>query len=190
MRKSVLFVIAMMIGSWSAQAFADPPAHAPAHGWRKKHDPEYAGYTGYTGTRWERDYDISSGRCNREEIGAVLGGVAGGVVGSKVSSAENRTVGTIIGAVAGALIGARIGRELDEGDRGCFGHALEIARPGDRVSWENRTTGVSYTLVPGEGRQNDTGTCRDFTLLTSAGGERSKRAGRACQTSRGVWRIA
>jgi len=177
----------MMIGSWSAQTFADPPAHAPAHGWRKKHDPYYVGYTG---TRWDRDYDVSSGRCNHEEIGAVLGGVAGGVVGSKVASPENRTVGIIIGAAAGALIGARIGHELDEGDRGCFGHALEIARPGERVTWENRATGVSYTLVPGEGRQGDAGTCRDFTLVASSRAERSKRAGKACQTSRGVWRIA
>ena len=22
---------------------AEPPAHAPAHGWRKKHDPAYVG---------------------------------------------------------------------------------------------------------------------------------------------------
>jgi len=33
-------------------ALADPPDHAPAHGWRKKHDPAYVGYTG---REWERD---------------------------------------------------------------------------------------------------------------------------------------
>ena len=33
-------------------AIAVPPAHAPAHGWRRKHDPTYAGYS--TG-RWEGD---------------------------------------------------------------------------------------------------------------------------------------
>ena len=27
-------------------AYADPPPWAPAHGWRKKHDPNYVGYTG------------------------------------------------------------------------------------------------------------------------------------------------
>jgi len=186
MRKSVVFLIAVVVGSFSVQALADPPAHAPAHGWRKKHDPYYVGYTG---TKWERDYDVSSGRCNREEIGAVLGGVAGGVVGSKVTSPQNRTVGIIIGAAAGALIGARIGRELDEGDRGCFGHVLEIARPGHQVTWENRTTGVSYSLVPGEGRQDGAGMCRDFTLVASAGAGKSKRTGNACQTSRGVWKV-
>lgn len=187
MRKSFVFVVALLVGGWSAEILADPPAHAPAHGWRKKHDSHYIGYSG---TSWERDYDLSSGRCNRQEIGAVLGGVAGGVVGSRVSSPENRLVGVIVGAAAGALIGARIGRELDEGDRGCFGHALEIAPPGGRITWQNHETGVSYSLVPGAGRQERTGMCRDFTLVASAGAEKSKRTGRACQTSRGVWKIA
>ena len=93
----------------SAGALADPPAHAPAHGWRKKHDPEYVGYTG---TKWERDYGISSGSCNREEIGALVGGVIGGAVGARTASEENRTVAVIIGAAVGALVGSRIGREL------------------------------------------------------------------------------
>ncbi len=186
MRKSVVFVAAMLVGGWCAQALADPPPHAPAHGWRKKHDQSYVGYSG---TKWDRDYDISSGRCNREEIGAVLGGVAGGVVGSRVASPENRVVGIIIGAAAGALIGSRIGRELDQGDRGCFGHVLEIAPPGERITWDNHATGVRYSLVPGQGRQDKAGLCRDFTLLASVGAQQSKRAGKACQTSRGVWTI-
>jgi surface antigen len=186
MRNAVLLLTVVFAVSWSADVLADPPAHAPAHGWRKKHDP---GYVGYSGTKWDRDYDVTSGHCNREEIGAVLGGVAGGVVGSKVASPENRVVGIIIGAAAGALIGSRIGRELDEGDRGCFGHALEIAAPGSRVTWQNRQTGVTYVLVPGEGRQEKGGLCRRFTLEASRGAEKSKRDARACQESRGVWKM-
>jgi hypothetical protein len=146
MRKQFALLIGALLSVLLASAsLAEPPAHAPAHGWRKKHDP---GYVGYTGTTWERDYDISSGHCNREEIGAVLGGVVGGVVGSRVGSDGNRTVATIIGVAAGALIGSRIGRELDESDRGCFGHALEIGEPGRRVTWSNPNTGVSYSLLP------------------------------------------
>ena len=79
--KATLLVVPSLI-AWAGAAFADPPAHAPAHGWRKKHDP---GYVGYTGSTWERDYDVATGHCNREEIGAVVGGVAGGVIGSKVA---------------------------------------------------------------------------------------------------------
>jgi surface antigen len=186
MRVTVLSLVIALATVWAAQAFAEPPAHAPAHGWRKKHDPNYVGYTG---TQWERDYEVSSGHCNREEIGAVLGGIAGGVVGSKVASSDNRVVGVIIGAAAGALIGARIGRELDDGDRGCFGHTLEIARPGSRVTWENRTTGVRYALVPGEGRPEGGAACRDFVLEATASSGKVKRAGRACQQSPGVWKV-
>jgi surface antigen len=187
MRVFTALLTLFLAGGWALQALADPPAHAPAHGWRKKHDPYYVGYTG---TKWERDYDIESGRCNREEIGAVLGGVAGGVIGSRVGSPENRTVAIIIGAAAGALIGAKIGRELDEGDRGCFGHALEIGAPGRAVTWRNRATGVDYVLVPGEGRNRSAGTCREFTLTAKLGSEKSKRSGKACQNSTGVWKIA
>ena len=34
-------------------ALSQPPPHAPAHGWRKKNDPYYVGYTG---RQWERDF--------------------------------------------------------------------------------------------------------------------------------------
>lgn len=186
MRGSVVLLLMALATGWSVEALADPPAHAPAHGWRKKHDPYYVGYTG---TRWERDYDVASGHCNREEIGAVLGGVAGGVVGSKVAAPDNRVVGIIIGAAAGALLGAKIGRELDDGDRGCFGHSLEIARPGERVTWENRATGVRYAIVPGAGRTEGPSTCRDFVLEATAPTGQSKRSARACQQSPGVWKV-
>ena len=71
---------------------ADPPAHAPAHGWRKKHDPYYLGYTG---RQWSRDYGILGGRCDREVVGAVLGGVLGGAVGSQVGDGEPNRKGLI-----------------------------------------------------------------------------------------------
>ena len=106
--------------------------------WRKKHDPYYVGYTG---TPWERDYEITSGHCNREAIATVIGGVVGGVVGSKVSSPEDRTVATIVGVIIGAAIGNKIGKELDEADRGCFGHTLEVGAIGQRVTWTNDATG-------------------------------------------------
>lgn len=111
----------------------------------------------------------------------------GGVIGSKVASPDNRLVGTIIGAAVGALVGSRIGRELDEGDRGCFTHALEITWPGGRVEWANRETGMSYVLTPDEGRRESSGMCRPFTLeAMGCGGQPEKRTGRACQQSRAV----
>lgn len=186
MRSVAAFIACLLLASWVMQALADPPPHAPAKGWRKKHDPEYVGYTG---TRWERDYEVSSGHCNRQEIGAVLGAAAGGVIGSRVGE-DNRTVATIIGAAVGALIGAKIGKELDEADRGCFAHALEIAPPGKRVSWDNPGTGVHYAILPLEARQLDAKTCRDFTLIASRGSQKSTEKGLACQTRTGVWELA
>ena len=67
---------------------ADPPPHAPAHGWRAKHDSYYVGYTG---TRWPSDYEITSGHCNREEVGAVIGGVTGGI--DRTRSCASRKTG-------------------------------------------------------------------------------------------------
>lgn len=187
MRKSALALVFGIVTSFvGGAALADPPAHAPAHGWRKKHDPEYVGYTG---TKWERDYDISSGHCNREEIGAVVGGVIGGAVGARTSSEENRTVAVLIGAAVGALIGSRIGRELDDADRGCFGHALEIGPAGHTVRWTNSTTGVSYALVPGAGKKVNGISCRDYSLTATRGKASEKRRGTACQTSVGAWTL-
>ena len=60
-----LVIVASFLGTCLTTAFADPPAHAPANGWRKKHDPNY---TGYAGTQWETDYEISTGHCNREAM--------------------------------------------------------------------------------------------------------------------------
>lgn len=166
---------------------ADPPAQAPAHGWRKKHDPAYVGYTG---TKWERDYEVASGSCNREAIGAVVGGVIGGAVAGHNSSAENRTVAVIIGAAAGALIGSRIGRALDDADRGCFGHVLEIGAAGRPVKWTNSSTGVRYNLVPGAGKDLKGKPCRQFSLTATRGKTTEKRQGTACQTGVGVWSLA
>ena len=87
--KAAPFLLLILLVVLAAPAVADPPAHAPAHGWRQKHDPYYIGYTG---RQWPRDYGILSGKCNREAVATVLGGVVGGVIASRVSEPENRTV--------------------------------------------------------------------------------------------------
>lgn len=184
--KSAAVILLLLVGAWSAEAIADPPSHAPAHGWRKKHDPYYVGYTG---RHWEHDYGILSGHCNREAVATVLGGVVGAAVGSRTAEPEDRTVATIIGAVAGAVIGNWIGRKLDDLDRACIGHALELGKSGQRVLWTNESTGVEYELVPGAERERDGAACREFKLAAAAGGEKSSRPGVACESQPGVWEI-
>jgi surface antigen len=187
MRKPITLLAATLGAALlSSLTLAKPPEHAPAHGWRKKNDP---GYVGYTGTAWERDYGVSSGRCNREEIGAVLGGAAGAVIGSR-SSDEHRVVATILGGAAGALIGAAIGREMDEGDRGCVGHALEIGSAGQKITWVNSRTGVSYVIVPDAGKKSNGKACRGFTLVGTHKGKKEERRGKACQSAAGRWEIS
>lgn len=178
--------MSLLVAAWALPAVADPPAHAPAHGWRKKHDPYYVGYTGQ---QWERDFDISSGTCNRQAIATVLGAVVGGVVASRVAEPQNRTVATIIGVIAGAAIGNRIGHELDEADRGCFGHVLEIAKSGQRITWTNEATHVRYELSPGADRKRNGAACREFTLAAVAGTSNSSQHGVACQAQPGAWQI-
>ena len=187
MRKQTAFLIASLLAVLQGSlALAEPPAQAPAHGWRKKHDPAYLGYTG---TKWEHDYEISEGRCNREEIGAVLGGVVGGVVGAKAGSEDHRAVAIILGAAAGALIGSRIGRELDDKDRGCMAHALELGQPGRPVTWVNPETGVHFAVVPGTSGKGDSKACRSYQLTATRNGKKEQRRGTACQAGVGEWKI-
>jgi surface antigen len=183
--KAAQVLVVLLAGAWIASAAADPPAHAPAHGWRKKHE---GAYVGHAGAEWDNDYEIASGRCNRDAIGAVVGGVVGGVIANRVSE-ENRAVATVIGAAAGALIGRKIGAVLDERDRDCVVHALDIGAPGRLVVWSNVVTGVRYELAPGADRVRNGSVCREFTLAAAGHGEQSSRRGLACRSRAGQWQV-
>ena len=167
-------------------ALADPPAHAPAHGWRAKHDPYCVGYTGH---RWDDDYGIREGRCDRDRVGTVLGAVVGGAVGSQVGNDDNRLIAILVGATIGAIIGHEIGDSMDRDDRACFGHSLELLDDGHRVRWDGARPGVSYLLIP-EGRfERDNRVCRRFTLVHDSGGRKVKKRGSACRYGEGEWRM-
>jgi surface antigen len=186
---------------------AEPPPWAPAHGWRKKNDPNYVGYTG---NRWPEDYGVLDGRCDAAKVGSVVGSVVGGVVGGAIGSevakdSPNRRVAIVVGTVIGAVIGHRVGAEIDGGDRGCMGHALELVGERKSVRWTNPKSGVSYVLTP---TRNFTGDqrnpCRQFTAVASRGAGRDERKGKgwgkgkardgdatfqgvACRAANGEW---
>ena len=181
-----LFTVLLLGLVSTVTAFADPPSHAPAHGWRAKQDTYYVGYMG---NRWHRDYGIRSGHCNREAVATVLGGIIGGTIGAEIGDDGREAVAIIIGAAAGALIGNKIGGELDEADRSCFGHALEIAEPGQVVTWMNSETGVEYEMALGRKAGEHGDSCRRYMLLGSVGNTKSFRQGVACQTKPGVWDV-
>ena len=184
----VFLLLAMASFMALSSAWADPPPWAPAHGWRKKHDPYYVGYEG---RRWPSDYGVLRGRCNREAIGAVLGAAVGGAIGSRVSKGDQRAVATVVGVVIGAIVGAQIGRSMDEEDRACIGHALELSQAGRPVYWENSRSGARYTLTPlGETVSHRGRTCREFMLEVRFPGKRDHSEQKACRNEDGTWSIA
>ena len=170
---------------------ADPPPWAPAHGWRKKHDKQYVGYTG---SKWDRDYGIVSGRCDRQAItsavGAAAGAVVGGVIGSQVVKGDGHSVAVLVGAVIGSVVGEKIAREIDDGDRACMGQSLELAASNAPINWVNPTTRVSYVLTPLGGYKQDGQVCREFNLRASGGGDKGSGRAFACQTRDGTWQLA
>jgi surface antigen len=167
-------------------AFADPPPHAPAHGWRKKHDPYYVGYTG---RHWSDDYGIRDGRCDRDHVATVLGAVAGGAVGAAVSNDDNRLVAIMLGAAIGAVVGREIDRDMDRSDRACFGHSLELLEDDRRVRWDGARSGMLYTLTPGSRFERNGKVCRHFTLVRDFDGRQIRKNGSACRTGDGDWQM-
>jgi surface antigen len=170
----------------SSTALSDPPDHAKAHGWRKKNDPRYVGYTG---RNWERDYGILEGSCNRKEIGTVLGAVVGGAIGSQVGSGDGRAVAIIIGSVLGAVIGREIGRDLDDGDRACIGHPLELGEAGRSVRWLNERTRTNYVVTPLALSSKDAKNCRRFKIQATLDGKARASEGFACRDASGAWKM-
>ena len=183
MAVAVLWVLTMPV----QVSFGEPPSWAPAHGWRSKHDSLYLGYTG---KKWDRDFGVLDGRCNRQAVGAVIGAATGGAIGSQVDQGEGRQVATIVGTVLGATLGANIGRDMDEKDRACLGHALELAGVEHGVAWTNADKSVAYRVIPLGGSTADNGwLCREFVARASASGRTDTVRHKACSGGNGVWRI-
>jgi surface antigen len=183
MRSLAVRLVPALALALAAPVGADPPPHAKAHGWRKKNDPTYIGYTGKT---WPQDYGVISGQCQTDVILGVAGAAVGGVLGSQIGDGAGRTVATIAGAALGAIVGSNIGRQLDQGDQACIGHSLELTPSGQAVRWTSTSGGTNYLLVP----VKDVGTdCREFRLEASTNGKRSWGTKVACRNGDGVWKL-
>jgi surface antigen len=193
MRLSSLVVTSLITSlaiALSVPAIAQPPAHAPAHGFRaKQKNRNQTTYIGRAGYEWELDYGVKSGNCDRRAIATALGGITGALIANRVADDDNRTVATLLGAAAGAFIGNRIGRNIDKADEACIGHALELGENGQPVNWTNEDTGVTYQVVPGADRDRNGSICREFTFTAIAGSDKSTRQGLGCESEPGVWQI-
>jgi surface antigen len=181
--RAVAVTAAAIVFAISLPAVAEPPPHAKAHGWRKKNDPSYRGYTG---KQWEKDYGVVSGRCNTDAVLAVAGGAIGGVVGARTTNPDSRAVAVIVGTAIGAVLGAKIGREIDRADQACIGHSLELAGDNKAVRWNNAQTGVAYELVP---LASDGKNCRNFRLNATRGSASESALRKACRDGQGQWQL-
>jgi outer membrane lipoprotein SlyB len=173
----------LLAATLAAPVMADPPSHAPAHGYRNK-DKQARRFKGYTGVEWQEDYGVREGRCNTDTVLTVVGAAGGAIIGNRTASAENRTIATIIGAVAGGIIGNQIGEAIDDGDRGCIGHSLEMGAVGQRISWTNPRTHVAYTLRPVADLQDG---CRRFEYRPGASSQLQTMT--ACRREGAAWVI-
>ena len=159
------------------------------HGYHEDHgnhgDHGDHGYHGYHGDDWDSDYGVvSSGRCNTDAVLGVAGAVTGAVIGNSTSAPANRGIATVIGAIAGGIIGSAVGNSIDDGDRACMGHSLELAPIGRPVVWVNPRSRVAWRVVPMSNVSRD---CREFDVYRDYGGRHSREHMVACRRDRGYW---
>ncbi len=162
------------------------PRTRPAHGWRKKNDPYYVGYTG---RQWSDDYGIRGGRCDRDRAGAALGAVVGGAIGAAVSDDDDRLIAILAGATIGAVIGHEIGDEMDDDDRACFGHSLELLEDGHRVVWDGSKRGMQYTLTPDRPLRARRPRLPPLLAAARLDGRKLTKEASACRYGEGDWRM-
>jgi surface antigen len=143
------------------------------------------GYHGYDGDDWDSDYGVvRSGRCDTDAVLGVAGAVTGAIIGNSTARPENRGIATIIGAIAGGIIGSAVGDSIDDGDRACIGHSLELGRVGRPVVWVNPRSRVAWRVVP---LRDVSRNCREFEVRRNYRGRLSDRTVVACRRDRGYW---
>src|SRR5262245_57840383 len=138
--KALTSAVLAVLASAPRAGFSDAPPSTSAHG----APPSY--HVGYTGRTWERDYGVIDGYCTIQAVGVTVGGVPAGAVGSTVGSGDGRAAAVLAGSVFGGLLEAQSGHDIDDADRACMGHALELTPDGRAVRWANPKTGASYVI--------------------------------------------
>ena len=159
-----------------------PPPWAPAHGYRRKHEPRYDEFAGLP------PLDLELGYCNRDIIGGLLGATSGAALGSTIGSGDGRTAAIVGGAVLGPIVGGSIGRSLDQADHNCVGQALEQAEDGQTIIWD--TNNEHYEVQPTSTYQTAEGQhCREYITTSRIGGRDQQVFGRACRQPDGSWKL-
>ena len=78
-----------------------------------------------------------------------------------------------------------IGRDMNDSDRACMGHALEIGTSGQRIAWNGANPGLEYSMTLGDGFERDGQSCRRFTIERELDGRNARERAAACRTGPG-----
>ncbi|OGO90617.1 MAG: hypothetical protein A3F10_06810 [Coxiella sp. RIFCSPHIGHO2_12_FULL_42_15] len=123
--------------------------------------------------------------------GATLAGAAaGGLLGAAAFHGQGAWLGIVGGALVGGLVGSQIGRYMDRQDLANMNSALTNTPPGDRASWTNKKSNVTYTVTPIKEFKSSEHYCREYQTTVTVGGKVQEAYGKACRMSDGQWKIA
>lgn len=123
---------------------------------------------------WASDYGIVSGRCNAALVGAVV---------AEADGSDSHT--PLIASLHGPILGDP--PALDATDRGCMGHALELAPSFFAVYWINPETHGSFVLTPMRRLTLHGNQCRVFSAQATVEGEAQIQRATACRLGPGEW---
>ena len=131
---------------------------------------------------------------NKQGVGTILGGATGAVIGSQIGGGSGRVAAIAAGTLLGAAVGSGIGASLDKVDQQYYSRtttsALESARSGQTVAWQNPDSGNYGTVTPTNTFKNDGGQyCREYTQTVTVGGKKQQAYGVACREPDGSWRV-
>lgn len=133
-----------------------------------------ANYVGYTGVPWSRDYGVVGGRCDSAAAAKALG----------MQDGPRSVALAVAGTGDAKLIDA-----MDERDRACMGHALELVRKGSAAAWSNSETGRAYRVTMGQDYVYEGLPCREFSAVVSGRGAQETIKGGACRRAEARWEL-
>lgn len=201
---SALILAAFCVSQIPASAYATPPAHAPAHGWRDKHQNDRhryddrfdknhhdknAHYSRHAKPPQNSAYSGSLFGCNGDVLGGLVGGIAGAALGSQFGKGDGKIVAIISGAIVGVMAGGSIGRSVDITNNNCIAQTMEQIPDSQPVVWrgaQDRT----YSITPTKTFEVAPGAyCREYTSTATVAGQQQQVYGTACRQPDGAWKI-
>ena len=135
----------------------------------------------------------ADGGIHKQEAGTLIGGLGGAWAGSTIGKGNGRLVATAAGALLGAAIGNSVGASLDKADLNyhnrASNNALEYARTGSPVEWNNPDSGNSGAITVTDTYKSGGRYCREYSDKIRVGGEVENAYGTACRQPDGSWEI-